>query len=49
MKEVDATEMAFNNGYMKGAEDFAEKLKQGLPTWLHPYIDMVERETKGEE
>lgn len=28
---------------------FAKKLKQGLPTWLHPYIDVVEREMKGEE
>lgn len=28
---------------------FADRLKQGLPTWLHPYVDMVKKEMKGDE
>ena len=49
MDDIDAIEMAYHNGYNKGVKELAERLKQGLPTWLHPYIEMVEREMKGEE
>ena len=49
MTEFDATELAYKNGQKQGVEEFAERLKQGLPTWLHPYVDMVQKEMKGEE
>lgn len=49
MNEFDALEMAYKNGQEQAVKVFAERLKRGLPTWLHPYVDMVEREMKGEE
>ena len=30
-------------------KEFAERLKQGLPSWLHPYVDTVEKEMVGDE
>ena len=29
--------------------EFEERLKEGLPKWLHPYIDTVKKEIAGEE
>ena len=49
MDKYDATELAYKNGQKQGVKEFAERLKQGLPTWLHPYVDMVQKEMEGEE
>ena len=45
MKEYDATEVAYNNGYKKGIEDLFNKLKERyepIPLWGAVAVSFME-------